>query len=631
MHVLGTAGHVDHGKSSLVRALSGIDPDRLPEEKERGLTIDLGFAWFETEGGPLGVVDVPGHERFVRTMVAGAGGIDIVMLVVAADDGWMPQTQEHLEILRLLDVKTGVIALSKIDLVEESWVDLVEEDIRSKTAGTFLADAPIIRTDALSGKGIDELKTTLAEVQRNTSSDQDLGRARLAVDRVFTMTGQGTVVTGTLRDGTLADDQTVHIFPGNRPVRIRSLQTHRHQLKKARPGSRVAANLAGADRETLTRGHWLHAEEPVALPRYVGVDLEVLGGIPFSLKPRTELLVIFGTTEVTARLVLPTAKPLAAGSRAVALLDLREPLTARFGDRFIMRFPTPQVTVGGGRFLYPTERRYARKHTEAWQVLSDLATGDASDFIGARLALSPVEQKETLYAFFPGSRKEFDAMLRAGAESSAWRLEGKHLIQTAWFNSQAATIEESVLAYHKAHPSEPGPLSAELFSSGKIPAELHGAMLHVLEERGVRAVGPCFCHQSHRAGLTSAQERLAESWRARFAEQPFAGPTRTDLMTEGSEARPTLDFLLRSNELIELRDGILLRASEFERAAMMAVEALRRDGELTVATFRQLVATSRKYAVPILDRCDRLGYTRRVEDRRVLGPTADELTGGTGS
>ena len=326
MHVLGTAGHVDHGKSSLVRALSGIDPDRLPEEKARGLTIDLGFAWFETEAGPLGVVDVPGHERFVRTMVAGAGGIDIVLLVVAADDGWMPQTQEHLEIVRLLGVRTGVIALTKIDLVNADWLDLVADDIRSRTADTFLAGAPIVRTDAPRGVGLDALHAAIAGAQRRATRGADIGRARLAVDRVFSMAGQGTVVTGTLRDGPLAVDQGVYLFPGGARVRLRGLQTHKSALETAQPGSRVAANLAGVDTDSIHRGAWLFAEETEALPRYVGVELEILGETPFPIKHGAPLLVIFGTTEVGARLVLPDPKPLVGGSRSVAQLRLGAPL-----------------------------------------------------------------------------------------------------------------------------------------------------------------------------------------------------------------------------------------------------------------------------------------------------------------
>jgi selenocysteine-specific elongation factor len=629
MHVLGTAGHVDHGKSSLVKALSGIDPDRLPEEKARGLTIELGFAWFETEAGPLGVVDVPGHERFVRTMVAGAGGIDIVMLVVAADDGWMPQTQEHLDIIRLLDVKAGLVALTKADLVEDSWLALVEDDIRVKTKDTFLENSPIVRTDALSGRGLEDLKGVLAKLQRDTSSRADLGRGRLSVDRVFTMTGQGTVITGTLRDGSFTKDQQVHLFPTRKTARIRSLQTHKHELDRVSPGSRVATNLAGLDRNEVARGTWLYSEEPVPLPRFVGVELSVLPQAPFPLKPRTQLLVIQGTTEVDARLNLPDGKLLVPGSVGTVQVELLQPLSARFGDRFIVRLPTPQATVGGGRFLDPSLFRYARRHKEEWEGLAGLASGTYEDWVEFHLQHLPVCDPETLYSFWPGSRKDFECALSSGSKTDRWNLVGDRLVRKGWIEEHLGEVEQKVLAFHKANPSEVGPSLAEMLAA--VPEDLRADFLRNLESRQVRSEGPYLCHGSHRAGLTATQTRLADLWRKQFEEGPFAGPTRTELLKSSPEAKPTLEFLLKSDELTELKDGVLLRTEDFNNALRLAVLNIQSTGEITVATFRDLIGATRKYALPILDRADRMGYTRRVEDVRVLGPRAGELREGAES
>lgn len=624
MHVLGTAGHVDHGKSALVRALSGTDPDRLPEEKERGLTIELGFASFETDAGPLGIVDVPGHERFVRTMVAGAGGIDIVMFVVAADDGWMPQSQEHLEILRLLDVDAGLIVLSKIDIAEAAWMDMVSEDIRAKTKGTFLEDAPIVRTDAIHGTGIEKLKSTIAELQRSTARKRDLGRARLAVDRVFTMTGQGTVVTGTLRDGTLDRDQTVHLFPEAQSVRIRSLQMHGSPADRVMPGSRVAANLAGIDRHELHRGSWLFAEPALSLPRYVGVEFEVLKDVPFPLKHRMPILMIFGTTEVPSRLILPDSKPLVAGTRTVAQIELHNPLAARFGDRFVVRLPTPQITVGGGRFLDPATHRYGRKHSLEWGRLRDLAHADAAGWVAAAVTRIQMVTSESLYPFFPGSASQFERTLQQGVADHKWLMASGHLINPAWWAEQLKEIEESVKLFHSEHPSVTGPASAELFAH--VPEALHPKLLSDLESCNVRAEGPALCHQSHRAGLTPGQKELADTWRVEFLQSPFAGPSRSTLLDRDPQARATLEFLLKSGELCELREGVILRTEDFDKATHLAVSTIRREGSITVSAFRELLGTTRKYALPILDRCDRLGYTRRNDDRRVLGPRADELS-----
>jgi len=623
MHVLGTAGHVDHGKSTLVKALTGIDPDRLPEEKERGLTIELGFAWFETEAGPLGVVDVPGHEKFVRTMVSGAGGIDIVLLVVAADDGWMPQTQEHLDVLRLLDVHAGIVVITKCSLAEPTWIGLVEDDIRAKTRGTFLEGAPVVRTDALSGKGLDELKSSIARVQRDTTEREDRGRGRLAIDRVFTMAGQGTVVTGTLRDGSFAREQKLQLFPPNLTVRIRSLQTHKHELEHASPGSRVAVNLAGVEKDQVGRGMWLYVDSPCQLPHFVGVELTMVPVIPLTIKHGTALLVIHGTTEVEARLHLPTTSPLAAGARAVAQLELRDPMAGRFGDRFIVRLPTPPVTVAGGRLLEPSPHRYGKRHAARWKGLAELAGGDYATAIQFHLAHEPSVSAEQLFPFFPESAARFETLLAEGAKSVLWEGKGNRLMRAGWLAGLRSDIVTKVKAYHKAHPSQDGPASADLLA--ELPEELHASFVRELEADGVRAVGPNLCHQSHRAGLTESQSRLADEWRKLFEAAPYSGPTRTELLASTPEARATLEFLLKSGEFTELKEGVLLTTASFDRAVKLILETLQQGGELTVAALRDALGASRKFALPILDRCDRLGYTKRVGDARVLGPRAAEL------
>jgi selenocysteine-specific elongation factor len=625
MHVLGTAGHVDHGKSALVKALSGIDPDRLPEEQARGLTIDLGFAWFETEAGPLGVVDVPGHERFVRTMVAGVGGIDIVLLVIAADDGWMPQTQEHLDILRLLDVRTGVIALSKIDLADAGWADLVEQEIREKTQGTFLQDAPIVRTDALAGTGLDELKNALAAAQRVTSERLDFGRGRLAIDRVFTMTGQGTVVTGTLRDGPFTVDQDVILFPGDRRIRVRGLQTHQRPRKRARPGSRVAVNLTGVQKSEVHRGDWLFMERPVALPRFVGVELEILTNVPVRLRPGLPVLVVFGTTEVTARLVLPGTGSLTPGRKAVAQLDLRAPLSARFGDRFILRLPTPQMTVGGGRFLFPRARRLRRKDQPMWAQLAQIAAGDATDWMAACIGSEKFVSRDRLAHFYPRSREELETALRAGHDAGRWYYVGGPVCDLAEMKRIREQTGELLDDFHKRSPTLPGAPLAEIVEALSIPEETLDHLLPQLESSGIVRDGPYLRRSSHKAALTTGQSGLAKQWRARFAKRPFAGPTRAELIDQSTDTRSALEFMLNSGELTELRDGILLRTEDLQRAARLIVQAIAKEGGITVGRVRDLLGTTRKYVVPVLDRLDRLGYTRREGDERLRGPRADDL------
>ena len=361
MFVIGTAGHIDHGKSALVLKMTGIDPDRLPEEKERGMTIDLGFAWLDLPSGrSIGLVDVPGHERFVRNMVAGVGGIDAVIFVVAADDGWMPQSDEHFGIIKLLGVKTGLVALTKKDLVDDEMLELQIDDIRGHLKGSVLENNPIIPVSSVTGEGVAEIPNALDSLLTDNLQRPDIGAARLFIDRKFTIQGMGTVVTGTLLEGELKLDQQVELQPSGKIARIRKLQTHKKEIEIAAPGSRVAVNLAGIEKSEVNRGMAICASGTVNPTPKIACEIRLLENSKYPLKNSSEISFLLGTADIIARVYLLETDLLKPGEKSLARINLKNPVAAKFGDQFILRRISPQDTIGGGVVL-DTETFAGRK------------------------------------------------------------------------------------------------------------------------------------------------------------------------------------------------------------------------------------------------------------------------------
>ncbi|HEY7982932.1 MAG TPA: selenocysteine-specific translation elongation factor, partial [Ktedonobacterales bacterium] len=386
MSCIGTAGHVDHGKSTLVTALTGIDPDRLAEEKTRGMTIDLGFAWLTLPSGrEASVVDVPGHESFIKNMLAGVGGIDVALLVVAADEGVMPQTEEHLAILDLLRVRAGVVALTKCDLVDDEWLELVREEIAERLRPTTLAGAPIVPCSAITRAGLPALLAALDAALDASPGRRDLGRPRLPVDRVFTITGFGTVATGTLLDGTLRTGQEVEILPRGQRARIRGLQAHKHPVEVSLPGNRVAVNLAGIAKADLLRGDVLAQAGRLHPTTALDVWLEVLRAAPRPVEQNAELHLYCGAAEVHARVALLAGDAIGPGEAGWAQLRLRQPVVVARGDRFIVRVPSPSLTIGGGSVVEPRARRHRRHDPAVLARLELLARGDPDEVVLAAL------------------------------------------------------------------------------------------------------------------------------------------------------------------------------------------------------------------------------------------------------
>lgn len=621
MHVIGTAGHIDHGKSTLVHALTGIDPDRLAEEKRRGMTIELGFAWLRLPSGrEASVVDVPGHERFIRHMLAGAGGVDVALLVVAADEGVMPQTREHLDILDLLGVSSGVVALTKSDLVDGEWLGLVQDDVRAALAGTTLAAAPLIACSATTGAGLDELRAALDAALDATPPHHDRGRPHLAVDRVFTLTGFGTVVTGTLLDGALAVGQEVEIAPRGLRARIRGLQAHRSKLERAAPGGRVAVNLAGLSTEEIARGDVLAL--PGALPPVVRLDarLRAVSDLDAPLTHNMPVTVHIGAAEVAGRLSLLDTMELGPGSAAWAQLRLTTPMAAARGDRVVIRRPSPSATLAGGVVVEAQPARHRRFAPRVLRHLETAAAGTPEDRVLDALGT-------------PGFSKLAEVAARAGLEpNAAWealnalaatgraRRAGVLWCGAAYWETLHTRASETLAAYHTRYPHRRGLPAEELRSRLGLSPETWGAVTPALQESGLLSLlDGAVALAGHEARLTPAQERAAALVRQTLAAQPYTPPALASL---AGVDNALLEALTERGEIVPICDGVHLSRAAYDEMVAATLAAIDAVGSVTVATLRDRFGASRKYALALLEHLDDDRITRRVGDARMRGSRA---------
>jgi selenocysteine-specific elongation factor len=612
MFVVGTAGHVDHGKSALIQALTGINPDRLREEQERGLTSELGFAWLTLPSGrEISIIDVPGHVRFVRHMLAGVGGIDLALLVIAADEGVMPQTREHLEILDLLEVEHGIVALTKRDLVDEEWAALVAEDVRELLEPTRLAGAPIVEVSSVTGAGLDELRATLDKALEAVEEPRDIGRPRLGVDRVFTMSGFGTVVTGTLLDGRLRVGDAVELTPGGDTARIRGLQTHQQAVEEALPGSRVAVNLAGIDLEDISRGQVLSA--PGRLQRVGAFDarLRVLEHRPLRHNLRVSLHV--GAADVQARVRILDGDAIAAGAEGWAQIVLTEPVAAVPGDLFVLR--VSDQTVAGGRIVEVNPPRHRRSSPETLARLEARAAGTPESRVVAALEHVEPATREEFASSVELSADQFSAALAALVEAGdvlALPVEGgDHLyLNAARLAGYQATTEAALAQYHAAFPLRFTMPREELRSRLGIAPRAFAAVLRALE--------PAISSQSGGvvdAGWTPAPseaQRAAIEEVAALLEASAAQPPRLDADPE------VLAHLQGAGRIVDCGDGVYMAAPAFDDARRQIEAMIRERGEVTLADARDALGTNRRTAQALLETLDRIGVTRRQGDARVL-------------
>ncbi|MGQ9490990.1 MAG: selenocysteine-specific translation elongation factor [Anaerolineae bacterium] len=644
MRVIGTAGHVDHGKSTLVHALTGIDPDRLRKEKERQMTIDLGFAWLslppprDAEGQPgewIGVIDVPGHIDFIKNMLAGIGGIDAALFVVAADEGVMPQTREHLAILDLLEIPAGVVALTKMDAVtEEGWVDLVEADLREVLAGTCLARAPIVRVSARSGLGLAELKQALADVLATMPVRRDIGQPRLPIDRAFTVAGFGTVVTGTLSDGQFRIGDEVEILPKGLRARIRGLQTHKRPVEVGLPGSRLAINLTGVHPTDLRRGMVVARSGVLQPTSLVDVRLRLVKSESWQAPLRHGQLVDFfsGAAEVSARVRLLDAEELRPGEMGWAQCVLGQPVVLAAGDRFIIRQPSPSVTLGGGMVVNPhPRRRWRRFHREVLAQLETLARGTPEDLLLhslTRVEPAPLKAAVESSGLDAATAEEvLAAMLAAGKLIPLGGIQPPFTKSTTpvmslgGWHSLVARMDEALAEHHAQYPMRPGMAREELKSRvqgrNKWPTRLFNELVARAVAKGLLAEhGDYLARPTHRIAFTSAQQAKVDTLLEAFRRQPYTPPSMADSL---AIADPELiSALIYQGTLVRLNEDVLLLKETYDEMVADIVAHIREHGSMTVAQVRDRYNTSRKYALAIMEYLDQQKITRRVGDERVL-------------
>lgn len=625
--IIGTAGHVDHGKTQLVRALTGIDTDRLSEEKKRGITIDLGFAWLDLpDGSRAGIVDVPGHEKFIKNMLAGAGGIDLAMLVVAADDGVMPQTREHLGILSLLGVKNGLIVLTKADLVDEEWLELVKEDLEKLTKGSFLENSPISVVSAVTGQGIDELRQQVFELIKR--SDNNVATAfRLPVDRVFTVEGFGTVVTGTLIEGSLNEGDTVEIYPSELTGRVRSLQVHGQDAQTVWAGQRVAVNLAGVRKEQIFRGDTLAAPGSMQNSLILDVKLSVLKDSDRVLKNASRLHFYLGAGESLCKLILLGRDELAPGQESFAQLRFTEAISAKKGDRFVLRFYSPLETVGGGVVLDANplkHRRHDKRVQEALKLRAEGSTGDnllqAIQDASPRFITLPEIQKQ-LGIEDDVFKAELGDLIDKGA---VLRLSSRTAISAEYRDTLGRQVTKLLRDYHISNPLQTGMRRDEL--RGKLlpgrEISLTDKVLSLLEDMGiVVSVGQKLALADFQVQFSPADKKLYDEISDMYKNSGFAPPTVEEaysLTKDKAAAKRVFDALVDGGELIIAPQQMPFHRQVVEDALDKMKDFTAQQGQITLAEFRDLTGTSRKYALPLLEYFDNKGITRKVGDARVL-------------
>jgi selenocysteine-specific elongation factor len=621
--ILGTAGHIDHGKSSLVKALTGTDPDRLKEEKERGITIDLGFADLSyIDGLKVGIVDVPGHERLIRNMLAGAGGIDIVLMVIAADEGIMPQSREHLDICDLLKVKRGLIVINKSDLVEEDWLTLIEDDIRKFVKGSFLENAEMIAVSAKTGHNIELLKEKIHELALSVEPKSIDGIFRLPVDRIFTLKGFGTVVTGTAVAGSISLDDPVEIHPKGIKTKIRGLQSHGETLKTAYAGQRVAINLQGLSKDEIQRGDVITIPDKIRTTFVLDAELEILNDASVDvLKSRSLVHFHTGTSELVARIIFYDKEELKPGEKGDCQFRFKIPVTVMAGDRYIIRKFSPLLTIGGGEILDPSPLR--RKRSEKIQDLMIFKEGALRDKLSLKILQSgyngstPSDIEGWIKAELPEIKKEIKSLL---SEGGIIQCEGR-LLHKDIFTDFSGKVVTTLVNFHKGNPLKPGMQKEALRAvfkglDEKLFESLTDLISQVLIEKDLVRL------KTFVISLSDDKKILKDKILKALEQAAFQPPTKDELAQSISlrkeEVNELFKIMASEKSLVRMNDSIYIPMTNYQKM----VEGLRnffsKKNEMTVGEFRDILGTTRKYALPFLEYLDSSKITLRVGEVRKL-------------
>jgi selenocysteine-specific elongation factor len=614
--IVGTAGHIDHGKTALVKALTGIDADRLEEEKRRGITIDLGFAHLElTPTLRLGFVDVPGHERFVKNMLAGVGGIDLVLFVVAADESIKPQTREHFDICRLLQIPRGVIALTKADLVDDDILGLVRTEVQELVAGSFLEGAPVVPVSSVTGAGLQELRQALARVAAEAPEKDASGHFRLPIDRVFTVKGFGTVATGTLISGSVAKEQEVELYPAGRRLRVRGVQVHGASARRAMAGQRTAVNLADIEPAELARGDSLSEPGVFRAVKQVDCRLQLLPTAK-PLKHRAPVHFHCGTAEIEAQVrLLEGTAPLQPGGAAYVRLLLRDAALLLPGDRFIIRKFSPVVTIGGGVVL---DVAVGMTGKAALARLDVLASADAAERIALLVREAPFGMGMADLVARTGLVESEIAAAAAHAPLMTVPQPQPWYVDRAWFQAARLRMVETVREFHRRNPLQPGIARPDLRPAGAPPFVLDALLTDAAGE--IAAEGDTVRLRSHTLVLNEDERQARAAIERAFQQAGLAAPAVAQVLAqsgvEPARARSLLQILLREKHLVRINDEMVIHQSAIDELRRML--AARKPARFNVGTFKEWTGVSRKYAIPLLEFLDRERITRRQGEERLI-------------
>jgi selenocysteine-specific elongation factor len=620
MYVIGTAGHVDHGKSTLVKALTNIDPDRLPEEKEREMTVDLGFAWMTLPSGrEVSIVDVPGHERFIKNMLAGVGAIDLALLIVAADESVMPQTREHLAILDILQIRRGMVVITKTDLADEELVELVMAEVEDSLERTSFQGCPMVGVSAYTGAGLDELRAAIDRVLDHTEVRRDLGRPRLPVDRSFSISGFGTVVTGTLIDGVLAVGQEVELANSTRRGRIRGLQSHQAKVDQAQPGVRLAVNLSGLSRSDVPRGEVLTTAGWLRRTQRLDARLRMVRGAPHALRHNEGVTFHLFTSETTARVRLLDADRLAAGADGWVQVLLTDPLPMVKGDFFVIR--SAEDTLGGGQVVDPNPRRRHRRFSpEVVERLMTLDQGTGEDVLlsvaeqwgpcdltvlSRRSNLPVTEVLERIQALSDQSDVVVLGDLGADPDAVVYSTQGWNILKSK--------LLLALRAYHNQYPLRRGAPAQEIRSRLGVSQPVYLRIVaRLTAEDSLMEEGPDLRLPDHQVSLTTQMEQQVSAYLRALEQDPFSPPSDRPLNPE------LLGVLIDEGKVVRVNESVVFAVSAYKEMTDRIIEHLRSNKSITVAEARTMFNTSRKYILPMLEYLDQQHVTRRVGDERVL-------------
>ncbi len=630
--IIGTAGHIDHGKTTLIRALTGRNTDRLKEEQKRGISIDLGFTYFDLPSGQrAGIIDVPGHEKFIKNMLAGVMGMDIVLLVVAADEGIMPQTKEHLSILNLLGINKGFVVLTKVDLVDEEWINLVEEEVEEETKGTFLEGSPILRVSSTKNSGIKEVINLLDEYAEDIEDRNTDDLPRLPIDRVFTISGFGTVVTGTLLSGKLKIGDEVQIYPGDSIARIRSLQVHDENTEVAYAGQRVAVNLAGIKKDQILRGNVLAPVEQMKETLMIDSKVKLLDNISTPIKTRTRLRLYLGTQELFCRIVLLDKEVLNPGEESYAQLRLEEEIVAKRGDRFILRFYSPMFTIGGGIILEPNaskKRKLDEFNLEDLKlkelgrqedILENIIKEKSSEFFNIKelAAITSILEDELL--------EEVNNLLKNEKIVLFNLTKDTYPIHSSYFNDIKDKILDDIKGFHNEYPLRPG-IAKELirrrYLKNAIP-KLGEMFIQSLIDSGIIVQDLDLIRLKDFSIIyDDKQIKIKHDILKKYEENLYMIPRVEDILNMLQYNKDDFDEVFNSlvykKELIRLDEEIYIQKDLYNNSIEKLRDFISKNGSITVGEFRDLLNTNRKIALILLESYDQQGLTKRDENKRVL-------------